>query len=345
MHQAQSDEKTRCKPVEYFYGRQVCAGRQYKEYFNNIQKKKIKIHKPIMILIISLSMSTTKGICCALDPAYRSTRCTTQEKRKEGEQICKQTCESKEQKRSYIDADNEIRKLSSCMNGLNNRISQLCESSASIQYMVEELVDSSNTIEKLLINMTPGLSDEPEMEGDEALVLLNETATRESNTNDSVSLSKELTREIRKTTPTEMESFIAMAAESCRVQAATKTKDSFSDIPKSYRISYATLRELKAGSKNAAVFAGNIIKKLFPELFGPSGLRFKYSFFGGGKYKKNELDRQRKSYMRRYITAMYPEISSEGDWKDIVNRVNEILRRPAQSLPRNAKSSAEKDNE
>lgn len=290
-------------------------------------------------------MSTTKGICCALDPAYRSTRHITQEKRKEGNQACKQSCESKGQNRSYIDADNEIRKLSSSMNGLNNRFSQLCESSASIQYMVEELVDSSNTIEKLLINMTPGLSDEPEMEGEDTIVLGNETAVRESNTNESVSLGKELTKENRKTTPTEMESFIAMAAESCKVQAATKTKDSFSDIPKTYRISYATLRELKAGSKNAAVFAGNIIKKLFPELFGPSGLRFKYSFFGGGKLKKNELDRQRKSYMRRYITAMYSEISSEGDWKDIVNRVNEILRRPAQSVPRNSKGSAEKANE
>lgn len=31
--------------------------------------------------------------------------------------------------------------------------------------------------------------------------------------------------------------------------------------------------------------------------------------------------------MRRYIIVMYFEIFLEGDWKDIVNRVNEILRR------------------
>lgn len=85
-------------------------------------------------------MSTTKGICCALDPAYRSTRHTTQEKRKEGNQACKQSCESKGQNRSYYDADNEIRKLSSSMNGLNNRFSQLCESSARYSIWLKSLL-------------------------------------------------------------------------------------------------------------------------------------------------------------------------------------------------------------
>lgn len=83
--------------------------------------------------------------------------------------------------------------------------------------MVEEFVDSFNIIEKLLINMILGLSDEFEMEGEEILVLGNETVIRESNINELVLLGKEFIKENRKIIFIEMESFIVMVVEFCKV--------------------------------------------------------------------------------------------------------------------------------
>ncbi|XP_062587500.1 zinc finger and BTB domain-containing protein 5-like isoform X1 [Saccostrea cucullata] len=233
-----------------------------------------------------------------------------------------------------------VEKLTTQVNILTKDMSKLCESSFSIQYMVEELVESSNTIEKLLINMTPGMDIDEEIEETGTNGTLGEGGTSripESSESDPVIAQKK--------SMSNTDKFFAMAADSAKTQAKSRRRDDFSDIPKSYRISKVALEEMKANSKNAGVFAGNVIKMLFPELFGPSNLRFKYSFFGGGILKKNELDRQRKSYMRRYVTAMYPGIFSEGDWKDIVNKVNEMLRRPAHTSRKNVKSEMEENND
>lgn len=83
--------------------------------------------------------------------------------------------------------------------------------------MVEEFVDSFNIIEKLLINMILGLSDEFEMEGEDIIVLGNETVVRESNINELVFLGKEFIKENRKIIFIEMESFIVMVVEFCKV--------------------------------------------------------------------------------------------------------------------------------
>lgn len=83
--------------------------------------------------------------------------------------------------------------------------------------MVEEFVDSFNIIEKLLINMILGLSDEFEMEGEDIIVLGNETVVRESNINELVLLGKEFVKENRKIIFIEMESFIVMVVEFCKV--------------------------------------------------------------------------------------------------------------------------------
>lgn len=83
--------------------------------------------------------------------------------------------------------------------------------------MVEEFVDSFNIIEKLLINMILGLSDEFEMEGEDIIVLGNETVVRESNINELVLLGKEFIKENRKIIFIEMESFIVMVVEFCKV--------------------------------------------------------------------------------------------------------------------------------
>lgn len=83
--------------------------------------------------------------------------------------------------------------------------------------MVEEFVDSFNIIEKLLINMILGLSDEFEMEGEDIIVLGNEMIVRESNINELVLLGKEFIKENRKIIFIEMESFIVMVVEFCKV--------------------------------------------------------------------------------------------------------------------------------
>lgn len=83
--------------------------------------------------------------------------------------------------------------------------------------MVEEFVDSFNIIEKLLINMILGLSDEFEMEGEDIIVLGNETVVRENNINELVLLGKEFIKENRKIIFIEMESFIVMVVEFCKV--------------------------------------------------------------------------------------------------------------------------------
>lgn len=83
--------------------------------------------------------------------------------------------------------------------------------------MVEEFVDSFNIIEKLLINMILGLSDEFEMEGEDIIVLGNEIVVRESNINELVLLGKEFIKENRKIIFIEMESFIVMVVEFCKV--------------------------------------------------------------------------------------------------------------------------------
>jgi hypothetical protein len=55
-------------------------------------------------------------------------------------------------------------------------------------------------------------------------------------------------------------------------------------------------------------------------------------YFGGGKLKKRPLDDQRKSAIRRYVIAFYPDVSSDNAYTmQVVTKINECLRRPIQS--------------
>jgi hypothetical protein len=51
--------------------------------------------------------------------------------------------------------------------------------------------------------------------------------------------------------------------------------------------------------------------KCVDSIFTSDNLRVYYSYFGGCKLKKRPLDDQRKSAIRRYVIAFYPDASSD----------------------------------
>lgn len=105
--------------------------------------------------------------------------------------------------------------------------------------------------------------------------------------------------------------------------------DPFSDIPREHYISLTTLIDLHKQSLGPGNFAKNVSEKLFPELFGPDLLRIYYSYNGGGRCDKKELDPFRKAYLKKYVTFFHPELESTHLWKEsAVSKINENLRRP-----------------
>lgn len=79
-------------------------------------------------------------------------------------------------------------------------------------------------------------------------------------------------------------------------------------------------------------FATHLLRIIFAELFTSDNLRVYYSYFGGGKLKKRPLDDQRKSAIRRYVIAFYPDVSSDNAYTmQVVTKINECLRRPIQT--------------
>jgi hypothetical protein len=106
----------------------------------------------------------------------------------------------------------------------------------------------------------------------------------------------------------------------------------FTDIDEQYRISENDLNIAVYSTNTAGNFATHLLRIIFAELFTSDNLRVYYSYFGGGKLKKRPLDDQRKSAIRRYVIAFYPDVSSDNAYTmQVVTKINECLRRPIQS--------------
>lgn len=105
--------------------------------------------------------------------------------------------------------------------------------------------------------------------------------------------------------------------------------DPFKDIPLEYRIPLSELLEIHKSSIGSGNFARKVTEKLFPELYGPDAQRLNYSYFGGGRLNKIELDQIRKAYLKRYVTFFHPELNNYDLWKlNAITKINESLRRP-----------------
>ena len=108
----------------------------------------------------------------------------------------------------------------------------------------------------------------------------------------------------------------------------TVSEEIFADIPECYRIDLEELRELQISSSCAGNFALGLTRKLFPELFGPGNLRFKFGYNGGGVLGKEELDVDRKAVIVKNVHAFYPSTKKTSVWKDsVIPKINEGLRR------------------
>ena len=103
----------------------------------------------------------------------------------------------------------------------------------------------------------------------------------------------------------------------------------FTDIDEQYRISENDLNIAVYSTNTAGNFATHLLRIIFAELFTSDNLRVYYSYFGGGKLKKRPLDDQRKSAIRRYVIAFYPDVNSDNTYTmQVVTKINECLRRP-----------------
>ncbi|XP_053388739.1 BEN domain-containing protein 3-like [Mercenaria mercenaria] len=103
---------------------------------------------------------------------------------------------------------------------------------------------------------------------------------------------------------------------------------SLQSVPSEYSISEEELASIKRDSKGAGNFGAQLVKRLFPELFGPTNLRHQYNWFGGGVKSKQELCPERKSVVKQYVTFYYPELVDAEQWRDrVVPKINELLRR------------------
>jgi hypothetical protein len=110
----------------------------------------------------------------------------------------------------------------------------------------------------------------------------------------------------------------------CHVSAAEVEDVITSD----YSLSESEVHTIKSDSNNAGHFASNLVKRLFPELFGIGNYKHQFNWYGGGKLGKKELCRERKALVRQYVVRYYPEHKQEASFKDcIVPKVNELLRR------------------
>ena len=111
------------------------------------------------------------------------------------------------------------------------------------------------------------------------------------------------------------------------------------NIPPEYSITTESLRNIRQSASGAGNFGLKLVKKLFPELFGPENLRFQYNWYGGGQNNKKRLDPQRTEIIRGYIMLFYPEVRDSDMFKrTVVNSVNEGLRRPIDKRDRSDRS-------
>ncbi|CAC5425264.1 unnamed protein product [Mytilus coruscus] len=105
----------------------------------------------------------------------------------------------------------------------------------------------------------------------------------------------------------------------------------FADIPDGVRLSENDLNQAASSSTTPGAFAVSLLKYLFQELFTTDNLRVYFSYRGGGKLSKRPLDDTRKQYLRRYVTAFYPSVTSESAYAAmVIEKINQFLRRPIQ---------------
>ncbi|KAK3103374.1 hypothetical protein FSP39_018810 [Pinctada imbricata] len=114
----------------------------------------------------------------------------------------------------------------------------------------------------------------------------------------------------------------------------------YSSIPDEYRLSMKELEAIdETTTGNAGNFALKLVKRFFPELYGPDNQRFEYNWLGSSI--KKTLDPVRKNVIRYYVSCLYPEVNDERLFRKIViHAVNEGLRRPLYKKSRLAKKES-----
>ena len=79
-------------------------------------------------------------------------------------------------------------------------------------------------------------------------------------------------------------------------------------------------------SRGACNLVGKLVSRLYPELFGPENLRFRYSYHGGGPKAKKYLDKARRSIVRQHFLKYY--LDYKHTYQTIINVINESLHPP-----------------
>ena len=106
------------------------------------------------------------------------------------------------------------------------------------------------------------------------------------------------------------------------------TSDLYEGIAPAYQIPLETLRLYEAAASSRGNFVTKLVEVLFPELFGTSNFYKNYSYNGGGRHMKLELDTARKIAIRRYSIYFYPDLKKQESYqKHVIDAVNERLRR------------------
>ncbi|XP_052243059.1 uncharacterized protein LOC127852964 [Dreissena polymorpha] len=88
------------------------------------------------------------------------------------------------------------------------------------------------------------------------------------------------------------------------------------------------VRRIHEESNNAGHFACLLVRKVFPELFGPGNLRSLYNWNGNGQKKKLALNETRRKAVSSAVLGYHPEVRGPGPFQDwVIIKVNEMLRR------------------
>ena len=104
------------------------------------------------------------------------------------------------------------------------------------------------------------------------------------------------------------------------------TSDLYEGIAPAYQIPLETLRLYEAAASSRGNFLTKLVEVLFPELFGTWSFYKNYSYNGGGRHKKLELDTARKIAIRRYSIYFYPDLKKQESYqKHVIDAVNERL--------------------
>ena len=116
--------------------------------------------------------------------------------------------------------------------------------------------------------------------------------------------------------------------EEASTESVMNVNDLYEGIPPAYHIPLESLRYYETNKTSRGNFAVKLVEVLFPELFGPDNMYKCYSYNGGKRYNKLELDPIRKMAIRKYVMFFYPELNKpELYQKAIIDPVNERLRR------------------